>query len=223
MGIRFLCPNGHKLNVKSFLAGRRGICPECGTRFYIPNQSTPGLRVTEVPAREEASPLRPTVKSAGSNAAIGSAASDISDDPTNPDSKVIAKEAAGGWYVRGADGAQYGPADDELMQRWVQEGRVPREALVWRDPWPEWRPAGEVFQQQRQETIGSEFDFDPNWLQPSRRTPQHDVDETPEVEPSAVRTRYRPQNRTLIVGLIVAVIALVPLAIYIVLRSMGAV
>ena len=26
MGIRFYCPNGHKLNVKEFQAGRRGIC-----------------------------------------------------------------------------------------------------------------------------------------------------------------------------------------------------
>jgi hypothetical protein len=36
MGIRFSCPNGHRLNVKSFLAGKRGVCPQCGTRFVIP-------------------------------------------------------------------------------------------------------------------------------------------------------------------------------------------
>jgi len=40
MGIRFYCPNGHKLNVKKFQAGRRGICPYCGTKFLIPSQST---------------------------------------------------------------------------------------------------------------------------------------------------------------------------------------
>ncbi len=40
MGIRFYCPNGHKLNVKAFQAGRRGICPYCGTKFLIPSQST---------------------------------------------------------------------------------------------------------------------------------------------------------------------------------------
>jgi hypothetical protein len=40
MGIRFHCPNGHKLNVKSFQAGRKGICPYCGTKFVIPIQST---------------------------------------------------------------------------------------------------------------------------------------------------------------------------------------
>lgn len=40
MGIRFYCPNGHKLNVKSFLAGHRGICPFCGIKVEIPKQST---------------------------------------------------------------------------------------------------------------------------------------------------------------------------------------
>ncbi len=40
MGIRFYCPNGHKLNVKSFQAGRRGICPFCGAKIIIPLQST---------------------------------------------------------------------------------------------------------------------------------------------------------------------------------------
>jgi len=36
MGIRVYCPNGHKLNVKSFLAGKRGVCPHCGAKFDIP-------------------------------------------------------------------------------------------------------------------------------------------------------------------------------------------
>src|SRR4051812_11314530 len=36
MGIRFSCPSGHKLNVKTFLAGKRGVCPQCGAKFVIP-------------------------------------------------------------------------------------------------------------------------------------------------------------------------------------------
>jgi len=40
MGIRFYCPNGHKLNVKDFQAGRKGICPYCGTKMQIPLEST---------------------------------------------------------------------------------------------------------------------------------------------------------------------------------------
>jgi hypothetical protein len=40
MGIRFFCPNGHKLNVKEHLAGKAGFCPECGVRLVVPLQST---------------------------------------------------------------------------------------------------------------------------------------------------------------------------------------
>jgi hypothetical protein len=39
MGIRFSCPNGHKLNVKTFLAGKRAICPDCGAKVIVPNES----------------------------------------------------------------------------------------------------------------------------------------------------------------------------------------
>ena len=39
MGIRFYCPNGHRLHVKEFQAGKRGICPHCDARFRIPSAS----------------------------------------------------------------------------------------------------------------------------------------------------------------------------------------
>ena len=46
MGIRFTCPSGHKLHVKTFLAGKRGVCPHCGAKFVIPtpeeSQQSPG-------------------------------------------------------------------------------------------------------------------------------------------------------------------------------------
>ena len=37
MGIRFLCPSGHKLNVKNYLAGKRAICPQCGAKVIVPD------------------------------------------------------------------------------------------------------------------------------------------------------------------------------------------
>jgi hypothetical protein len=40
MGIRFFCPNGHKLNVKEQQAGQRGKCPKCGVKLLIPQEST---------------------------------------------------------------------------------------------------------------------------------------------------------------------------------------
>src|SRR4029453_10695240 len=49
MGIRFRCPNGHKLNVKSFLPGKRGVCPDCGQTFRIPPDGTDDSSVIAMP------------------------------------------------------------------------------------------------------------------------------------------------------------------------------
>jgi hypothetical protein len=36
MGIVCHCPNGHRVKVKDFQAGKRGLCPHCGAKFSIP-------------------------------------------------------------------------------------------------------------------------------------------------------------------------------------------
>jgi len=51
MGIRFSCSNGHKLNVKAELAGRKGRCPECGVSVQIPHESN-----TAEPKKDEPVP-----------------------------------------------------------------------------------------------------------------------------------------------------------------------
>ena len=54
MGIRFYCPQGHKLNVKSFLAGKVGICPHCDARVQIPLTSTrPSSKALQGKPKEE--------------------------------------------------------------------------------------------------------------------------------------------------------------------------
>ncbi|MDR3109324.1 MAG: DUF4339 domain-containing protein [Planctomycetaceae bacterium] len=65
MGIRFYCPNGHKLNVKSFLAGKVGYCPECGTKVKIPYEDTrpSGKEVRRrMVGNEQQSPTEPIEK-----------------------------------------------------------------------------------------------------------------------------------------------------------------
>ena len=62
MGIRFHCPQGHKLNVKSFLAGKKGICPHCGVMVDIPTEST----------RKSSKELK-TERAGGGNQATGAA------------------------------------------------------------------------------------------------------------------------------------------------------
>ncbi len=46
MGIRFQCPNGHKINVKAFLAGKRALCPKCGTKVVVPLESQDAVTPT---------------------------------------------------------------------------------------------------------------------------------------------------------------------------------
>ena len=58
MGIKFQCPEGHPLNVKSFLAGKRGICPQCQTKFVIPTAS--GGKALPAPSKLEPNALEIT-------------------------------------------------------------------------------------------------------------------------------------------------------------------
>ena len=66
MGIKFNCPNGHKLNVKSFLAGKKGVCPHCGAKFRIPStpaeddhEDGPALDVSSLPVPAQPVPAQP--------------------------------------------------------------------------------------------------------------------------------------------------------------------
>ena len=243
MGIRFFCPNGHKLNVKSFQAGMRGICPQCGTGVDIPMQSTrssshqgkkkkkrgqgdgdphgdshPMAIVPQggaAPASHSApiaAPAGPTVVPAPGPAAtqayapvvVPQAVSNPLEDfpgfapespvvaphqpvapvvvpqpapvvvPSQPVAPVVAvpqpaapvRPAASApprptgvpadaldeapdavWYVRPANGGQYGPAGRDAMRVWLAEGRIGVDSLVWREGWRDWLKAGKVFPQ----------------------------------------------------------------------------
>ncbi|MBU4272400.1 MAG: DUF4339 domain-containing protein [Planctomycetes bacterium] len=164
MGIRFYCPNGHKLNVKDFQAGRNGICPFCGAKMQIPLESTrPSFRRRqsqsqeggcEAPAASEATVDEigsPTVAAAApspdrtrtpsADSAPSAAASPAeSADPLAEAGEVV-------WYVRPTSGGQFGPATADCMRTWLAEGRIAVETLVWHEGWRDWRDAGDVFPQ----------------------------------------------------------------------------
>src|SRR3954471_6078756 len=147
MGIKFHCPNGHKLNVKAFLAGKKGVCPKCGARMRIPTASEPALANSDL-GEEESDAEEHPVKSNGAGrvaapaataAPAGHAAAGASaDDP-------IAEAPAAIWYVRPPSGGQYGPARGEIMRKWIAEGRVSSDSLVWREGWTDWQNAGKLF------------------------------------------------------------------------------
>ena len=146
MGIKFVCPNGHKLNVKSFLEGKRAICPKCGARVVVPSQES---LPADAGGTESLDP-------AGLAAAMGpeevesESQEDASDTPraaAGAPSDPFAEAPTAVWYVRPATGGQFGPASAQIMRAWVQDGRVGASSLVWRAGWAEWRAAAAVFPQ----------------------------------------------------------------------------
>lgn len=154
MGIRFYCPNGHRLHVKEFLAGKKGICPHCDARFRIPAASeiphgAPRLR-PDLPATGPMEGAPPVADLAVGGAAVVA----VPEGPAvetavvaSPVPDPIAEAPAAVWYVRPPSGGQFGPAAGDVMQRWLAEGRVSPDTLVWREGWPEWLLAGPLFPQ----------------------------------------------------------------------------
>ncbi len=172
MGIRFYCPNGHKMNVKSFLAGCKGICPVCGAKMDIPLESTrpssrhpeqqpqPGATGSESPQAETSKPTAvpnqpvPTVEFAEASPELvamtldeaqrgSSAATFAAGPPVDP----LATDGNVVWYVRPPTGGQFGPATTDIMRGWLAEGRLSTDTLVWREGWREWQEAGRLFPQ----------------------------------------------------------------------------
>lgn len=171
MGIRFFCECGHRLNVKTFLAGKKGICPECGAKFVIPEQSDPQAEKASVaPAKAQEfeppgegsalldEPAKPSLAAQNSqrpswsdaNLEVQSAAVPAL-TPAAPVPPAVAEhdpiEMAGNavWYVRHSDGGQYGPAEASIMQQWLVEGRVAGDSMVWHQGWADWKLASDVF------------------------------------------------------------------------------
>jgi hypothetical protein len=142
MGIRFYCPNGHKLNVKSFLAGKRGICPQCSARFRIPSESQIPKDAPKIRPEDLVTPTEMQHAEWSSSAA---APTEQPAPPATAETDPIAEAPQAVWYVRPPSGGQYGPARGDVMQRWITEGRVSSDTLVWREGWPEWRSAGPLF------------------------------------------------------------------------------
>ena len=175
MGIKLRCPNGHRLHVKSFLAGKRGICPHCGEKFKIHSgkQHSPQGHDTVSPANEPptageiSSPpahVAGTVSTDDPGAASSRSSSAPTDDLPGPSVSSesssfessnsadsagrvdpIAAAPNAAWYVRPATGGQFGPAASDVMQTWLAEGRVGADSLVWCEGWDRWKQAGQVF------------------------------------------------------------------------------
>jgi hypothetical protein len=152
MGIRFFCPNGHKLHVKAFQAGLKGICPTCGAKMLIPWESTRLSSKEEKAQPHEggaSSAIPIELPPAAAKQPPVHAVSNPSPSPpfAAPPADPLAEAGDVVWYVRPASGGQFGPANSAIMQGWIAEGRVSAEALIWREGWRDWQQASQVFPQ----------------------------------------------------------------------------
>ncbi len=163
MGIRFACFECKKpLNIKTELAGKRGVCPQCGTRFRIPEHDTDyaipivepdsnqaqasspaagshalNLQDPETPPDVSTPALRSVNVATRSGASIGS-------EPLMTGMPSLLNDPHATWYVRPPSGGQYGPATGDILRQWISEGRLTPTTLVWRDGWAQWRAANEA-------------------------------------------------------------------------------
>jgi hypothetical protein len=157
MGIKFTCPAcGRALNVKSELAGKRGRCPNCQAKVDIPAESAVASDANATGAvSSQASPAGPT---GAVNPATDAGFLSVEEQTTvwpkrqpAPNAGIVdpITEAPNlQWYALppGAAG-QYGPVTGDDFRTWLGEGRITADALVWRQDWPNWKRAGEVFPQ----------------------------------------------------------------------------
>ena len=49
------------------------------------------------------------------------------------------------WLIQSYDGQRYGPITRVELKQWVKDGVVTAACMIWRQGWPEWKPAASEF------------------------------------------------------------------------------
>lgn len=91
-----------------------------------------------------------TQSAVSSKSSVGPPTAASSSAIAERDSDPISEAPEAYWYVRPPTGGQFGPADGEIMRRWMEEGRVSADSLVWREGWNDWKTGESVFPTLRQ-------------------------------------------------------------------------
>lgn len=127
------------MHVKDFQAGKRSRCPECGVRFRVPS----GGETVSIALPAEPLPAEPDTASIREKSTSNSASGAISStDRKLP--KPLQDSPGYVWFVRPPSGGQFGPADAAILLEWVNERRISRDSLLWREGWTDWQLASRV-------------------------------------------------------------------------------
>jgi|GEM_PF-5203398 len=118
MGIRFFCPScDDRMNVKSFLAGKRGICPKCEAKFDIPMASDPRA---EQKKKKSGKLKLPT-------AAVASVANSTQDAD---DAADAANDIAGELFIPTLPAPQLAPQMESEVNGISRDNRGPFQSMV---------------------------------------------------------------------------------------------
>lgn len=153
MGIVSHCPNGHRVKVKDFLAGKTGICPSCGARFRIPLATAPapgngraevssGLPIADVASLDAPVAVSPppALLLAGAMVELAERKTAVKIPPG-----AITEASSASWCIAMPGGQPSSAMSGAALFDWLTSGTVTGGELVWRSDWSDWRPVSEVF------------------------------------------------------------------------------
>lgn len=149
MGIVAYCPHGHRVKVKDELAGRKGICPECQTRFRIPRadgtlpvragRHAGACKVARVvsldPAVAAALPRAVAITPEATAAAVAAAEPAAAPPPLHP---ALAERPELNWSMAVPGGEASAPMSAAALQSLLETGGLTGAELVWREGWSDW-------------------------------------------------------------------------------------
>jgi hypothetical protein len=217
MGIRFQCPNGHKLNVKADLAGKRAICPSCGVRIVVPAESNGGSspELARAIIESSAPDLPAEIGTERPRSEVTTA------EPALPALAIAATPAPRGnvWYVRPSVGGQFGPATEGVFRDWIADGRVTADAYVWREGWPEWKLAREAANVLPAPLAATPIAPAPAAAPPSLDAAVAVADASPASRYATRRRRSKKHQLTLAVLMLLAVLVLAGVLAWVVRRN----
>lgn len=122
MAITTTCSGcGKTLAVADEFAGRQARCPQCGQVYTVPLTSQ---QPTDLPAADRM-PLN-------------------LNDPLNlPKPALTPSDAPASYWMKAANGQEYGPVDSATLGRWFGEGRVGAGYLIRTGEYGTWQPASD--------------------------------------------------------------------------------